>query len=199
MCTNPCFHPDTRIATEFGLIRIEDLFKKVGNQSFLVATDDRLVNQVQVVNGRPYEVPGVTLRQAVVFPTGVRETLVVTLKNGMELKVTPEHRIYTDKGWKEARYLTPDDWVYIQSGEGRFAETDDLGCEWGWFLGWLTGDGWISKRGDIGMVFGKEDAEVIPKMVEIGKASPVRKRKCIGAKTARTRSTGGEKNFGAPA
>ena len=170
ICTNPCFHPDTRIATEFGLIRIEDLFKKVGNQSFLVATDDRLVNQVQVVNGRPYEVPGVTLRQAVVFPTGVRETLVVTLKNGMELKVTPEHRIYTDKGWKEARYLTPDDWVYIQSGEGRFAETDDLGCEWGWFLGWLTGDGWISKRGDIGMVFGKEDAEVIPKMVEIGKA-----------------------------
>ena len=169
ICTNPCFHPDTRVSTEFGLIRIEDLFKKVGMGHFLTATDDRLVNQVQVVNGRSYAVSGTTMRRARVFPTGIKQTIQVELKNGMTLKVTPEHRIYTEMGWKEAKDLTIEDHVHIQSGLGQFAKNDELGQAWGWFLGWLTGDGWISKRGDIGMVFGKDDEEVIARMVEIGK------------------------------
>ncbi|RAV21604.1 LAGLIDADG family homing endonuclease [Paenibacillus contaminans] len=169
IATNPCFHPDTRISTEFGLIRIEDLYKQMGRQTFLTATDSRLVNQMQVVNGRSYEVPGTVMRTATVFPTGRKKTVRVTLNNGMELKVTRDHRIFTDKGWKEAKDLTPDDYVYIQSGEGRFAARDELGEAWGHYLGWLTGDGWLSKRGDVGMVFGRDDAEVIPRMVEIGK------------------------------
>ncbi|CAK4820388.1 unnamed protein product [Aphanomyces euteiches] len=86
----------------------------------------------------------------------------------MELKVTPDHRILTQAGWKEAKDLTQEDQVYIQSGSGQFAAEDELGKDWGLFLGWLTGDGWISQRGDIGMVFGKEDEEVINRMVEIG-------------------------------
>src|SRR5690606_36678040 len=88
---------------------------------------------------------------------------------GMELKVTPDHRIYTDRGWVEAKDLKPEDQVYIQSGEGQFAHRDELGAEWGHFLGWLTGDGWLAKRGDIGMVFGQDDAEVIPVMLEAGR------------------------------
>lgn len=169
ICTNPCFHPDTRISTEFGLIRIEDLYRTVQAESFLTATDARLVNQLRVVNGRSYEVPGTVMRTATVFPTGVKKTLLVELGNGMELKVTPEHRIYTDRGWVEAKDLTTDDHVYIQSGAGKFAQTDDLGVQWGHFLGWLTGDGWFAKRGDVGMVFGKQDTEVIPAMVEAGR------------------------------
>lgn len=168
ICTNPCFHADTRISTEFGLIRIEDLFNKVGMGHFLAATDDRIVNEVQVVNGRSYAVPGTTMRKARVFPTGLKQTLIVGLKNGMELKVTPDHRIFTQTGWKEAKDLTHEDQIYIQSGSGQFAVADELGADWGLFLGWLTGDGWISQRGDIGMVFGKEDEEVANRMVEIG-------------------------------
>lgn len=168
ICTNPCFHPDTRISTEFGLIRIEDLHKKMLQESFLIATDERLVNQLQVVNGRSYEVPGIRMRGATVFPTGVKETVVVALKNGMELKVTPDHRIYTNSGWKEAKDLTSEDLVYVQSGAGHFAASDELGEDWGRFLGWLSGDGWLSKRGDVGMVFGSNDAEVIPMMIETG-------------------------------
>ncbi len=170
IATNPCFHPDTRITTEFGLMRIEDLYRKMGGEAFRVGTDVRLMEQVKVVNGRSYEIPGVRMRSAVVFPTGEKETVNVALQNGMELKVTPDHRIYTDNGWKEARELTPDDYVYIQSGEGMFAESDDLGEEWGHFLGWLTGDGWISKRGDVGMVFGGEDEEAVRRLVEAGEA-----------------------------
>ncbi|HEY0829151.1 MAG TPA: LAGLIDADG family homing endonuclease, partial [Bacilli bacterium] len=167
--TNPCFHPDTRISSQFGLMRIEDLFLKMGQEQFLVATDERLNSQVQVVNGPSYEVSGVSMRQATVFPTGTRETLEVRLHNGMLLKVTPEHKVYTAAGWKEAGQLGAEDVVYVQSGEGQFADSDELGEDWGRFLGWLTGHGWVSKRGDITMEFNKDDEEAIPQMVEAGK------------------------------
>jgi ribonucleoside-diphosphate reductase alpha chain len=168
ICTNPCFHPNTRITTEYGLITIEDLYKKTKGEAFLVGTDLRLVEQAKVVGGRSYEVPGLRMRTATVFPTGQRETLDISLQNGMEISVTPEHRLYTNSGWKEAVKLTTDDYVYLQSGEGEFAAQDALGAEWGLFLGWLTGDGWISKRGDVGMVFGAADSEVIPQLLKAG-------------------------------
>ncbi|MDQ0112791.1 TSCPD domain-containing protein [Paenibacillus harenae] len=129
--TNPCFHPDTRISTEFGLMRIEDLYRKVGNAAFSIVTDNRVVEQADVVGGRSYEVTGSVMRNATVFPTGYKKTLKVILSNGMELKVTPEHRIYTASGWKEARLLNSADQVYIQSGQGGFPEQDGLGAEWG--------------------------------------------------------------------
>ncbi|MEK3876803.1 LAGLIDADG family homing endonuclease [Paenibacillus sp. FSL M7-0420] len=130
ICTNPCFHPDTRIATEYGLLTIEELYKKVGTESFLVGTDLRLVEQAKVVGGRSYEVPGLQMRRATVFPTGTRETLKISLQNGVELSVTPEHRLFTDSGWKEARNLSAEDSVYLQSGEGGFAAEDELGEDW---------------------------------------------------------------------
>ncbi|MDI3256397.1 MAG: LAGLIDADG family homing endonuclease [Kyrpidia sp.] len=169
IATNPCFHPDTRIATEYGYLRIEDLYRKVGSAPFRILTDDRVMNRLEVVNGRSYAIPGVRARTAMVFPTGFKKTIKVTLKNGMEIKVTPEHRLLTAGGWKEAKDLRRGDPVLIQSGEGLFPESDDLGRDWGWFLGWLIGDGWLSERGDTGMVFGREDGEVIPEMVRIGK------------------------------
>lgn len=167
--TNPCFHPDTRISTEFGLIRIEDLSNQVGNKSFHIVTDNRLVQQAHVVGGRSYEIAGTHIHSATVFPTGIKQTVRIALGNGMELKVTPEHRVFTAEGWKEAKQLTQEDIVYIQSGKGQFVNNDNLGEQWGMFLGWLTGDGWLSKRGDIGMVFGQEDVEAIPLMIEAGK------------------------------
>lgn len=167
--TNPCFHPDTRVTTEFGLIRIEDLYKKVGANSFSMITDERLVQAAKVVGGRQYETVGTRVRKGTVFPSGFKKTLKLVLANGMELKVTPEHRIYTDSGWKEAQHLNENDKVYIQSGSGLFPDKDQLGAQWGMFLGWLVGDGWLSKRGDVGMVFGSDDSEVVPHMIEAGK------------------------------
>lgn len=167
--TNPCFHPETRISTEFGLIKISELFKQKANERFQIVTDNRVVTSARIVNGRSYEVVGTSLRHASVSYTGIKKTLKVELTNGMELQVTPEHRIYTNHGWKEARNLDSNDQVYVQSGSGLFAQEDELGETWGMFLGWLTGDGWLSKRGDIGMVFGKEDTEMMTRLVEAGK------------------------------
>ncbi len=168
VATNPCFHPDTRISTEFGLMTIEELYEKVGKNNFQVATDNRLYEAEQVVNGRSYQVPGTTMRQATVFPTGIRETLTINLKNGQELQVTPEHRIYTEKGWIEAKDLKNEDIVYIQSGQGMFSIDETIGQDMALFLGWLTGDGWLAKDGRVGMVFGKEDVEIISKIIDAG-------------------------------
>ncbi|WP_235788561.1 vitamin B12-dependent ribonucleotide reductase [Salipaludibacillus sp. CUR1] len=170
VATNPCFHPNTRISTEFGLMKIEDLYNKVGNQSFMTATDNRLTNQLQLVNGRYYEKPGLTHRKATVFPTGEKQTLLLSLKNGMELNVTPDHRIFTQRGWVEAKDIDRNDLIYIQSGEGAFASEDSIGENAAMFLGWLTGDGWVAKDGRIGMVFGKDDKEVIPEMIKAGES-----------------------------
>ncbi|MCL6516644.1 MAG: ribonucleoside-diphosphate reductase [Alicyclobacillus sp.] len=170
VATNPCFHPDTRIATEFGLVRIEDLHRRVGRKAFRLVSDDRTWAASVVVNGRSYPAVGTTVREGLVFPTGVRQTVRVVLDNGMELKVTPDHRLLTRRGWVEAGALTAEDVVYVQSGPGLFPAKDDLGQEWGWFLGWLTGDGWISTNGQVGLVFGAEDAEAAAVLREIGNA-----------------------------
>jgi ribonucleoside-diphosphate reductase alpha chain len=166
--TNPCFHPDTRITTEYGLMTIKDLFQKTAGKTFMLGTDVRLVEKPMVVGGRSYEMKGVEMRPASVYPTGKKETVVISLNNGMEISVTSEHRLFTSNGWKEAQHLTNDDYVYVQSGKGQFAAKDELGADWGLFLGWLTGDGWVSKRGDIGMVFGRDDEEAVHRLVEAG-------------------------------
>lgn len=168
VATNPCFHPDTRISTAHGLVRVEDLYRRMGANQFGIATDDRTIEMPKVVNGRSHPSAGVTMRTATVFPTGRRKSVKVKLQNGMEIKVTPDHRLLTSDGWKEAGKLGEGDEVYIQSGDGGFAQHDTLGRDWGWFLGWLTGDGWISTNGQIGMVFGEDDEEAIPTLLEIG-------------------------------
>ncbi|MHA7963813.1 LAGLIDADG family homing endonuclease [Paenibacillus sp. CAU 1782] len=166
--TNPCFHPGTRISSEYGLLTIAQLYEKTKGERFLIGTDARLVEKAKVVGGRSYEVPGLVMRQANVFSTGMKETIVVTLRNGMDISVTKDHRLYTNHGWKEAQHLTPEDYVYVQSGKGKFASRDDLGEHWGVFLGWLTGHGWVSKHGDVGMVFGAGDNETVRNLVDAG-------------------------------
>lgn len=160
--TNPCFHPDTRIATERGLERIADLHARAAGQEVWVATDDRVWNEAAVVNGRSYRVPGVTLRRARVIRTGVKGTVKITLSNGVELKVTPDHRVLTTNGWKEAGQLQRLDEVLIQSAGGAWSDKDDMGRELGHLLGWLTGDGWLTQDGRAGLVFGANDIELIP-------------------------------------
>lgn len=127
--TNPCFHPDTRIATERGLERIEDLCRRAAGEPVMVATDDRVWNRVRAVNGPSCAAPGVTMRPARVLRTGVKETVKVILSNGQEIKVTRDHRLLTSGGWREAGRLQSGDTVLVQSGAGAFADEDDIGAE----------------------------------------------------------------------
>ncbi len=166
--TNPCLHPETLISTKNGLITIEDLHKQYEDKEIEIFTDDRVINEKIKHNGREYYENGVSLRKAKVFKTGIKKTLRVKLKNGQEIKVTPEHKIFTTEGWVEAQNLESGQDVLLQSGKGAFPEKDELGEDMGLFLGWLTGDGWLtSDEKVVGMVFANEEKYILKKMQSI--------------------------------
>lgn len=162
--TNPCFHPDTLISTEFGLIKIKDLYEKYKDKEFYVLTDDRVLQEKHYING-------VTPRKARVYKTGVKKTVKVSLNNGQTLKVTGDHKILTTKGFKEAKDLNKNDEVLIQSKEGLFSKEDKIGKDLALFLGWLTLNGWMTSDGaSIGMTFDGNEEYILKRMKSIGES-----------------------------
>ncbi len=137
--TNPCFHPETMVSTEKGLESIEELYYRVGDEPFEVLVDNRAAEVKTAVNESNSVEFGTSRQMARVFPTGKKEVVCVSLESGQELKVTPEHRILTPDGWKEANSLKSGEPVLIQSGQGMWAQDDDLGADEGLKLGENSG------------------------------------------------------------
>ncbi|MCK4311601.1 MAG: adenosylcobalamin-dependent ribonucleoside-diphosphate reductase, partial [Candidatus Cloacimonetes bacterium] len=163
--TNPCFHPDTLISTNNGLKKIKEIYH---NKEIEIYTDNRVIEEKVIRNNREYYKNGVTLRKAEVIKTGVKGTIRIDLKNGQMLKVTPEHKILTVKGWKEAKDLSQEDEVLVQSGKGCWSKTDNIGKELALFLGWMIGDGWLTSDGKVaGMVFAEKEKYILEKMQDI--------------------------------
>lgn len=74
----------------------------------------------------------------------------------------------TSLGWKEACKLSIGDEVLIQSSKGFFKYDDKIGEELGLFLGWLSGDGWLtSDEKVLGMVFAEYEEYILRKMQSI--------------------------------
>ena len=86
-----CLTGDTVVNTIFGGRNIKDL---VGNFGFVWSYDEKRKKKCI----RPF--------------FGVKKTrenqpiLKITLENGKVVRCTPDHRILTDSGWIEAKYLT---------------------------------------------------------------------------------------------
>lgn len=119
--TNPCFVGSTRVATEFGLLPIEQLTDK---GSFYLATDNRapLAGLGAARRGR-----GVTVRKAAkAFYTGEREVVRLETREGFTLTLTPNHPLLTPQGYVEAGQLKPGDKLLVQSGEGLWAKEQAL-------------------------------------------------------------------------
>jgi ribonucleoside-diphosphate reductase alpha chain len=133
--TNPCVTADTRLATQFGMVRIGDLY-------------DARVDIQATVDGRALgEGMGVTVRPAVpAFMTAPSADVYrVVTEAGYEIKATEWHDFYTTRGKLKLKDLKPGDELLIQSGKGQFG-----GCgsaELGTLLGLLTGDGHFTNRG----------------------------------------------------
>lgn len=156
--TNPCFHPDTLISTEDGLVPVVELYDRYKDGSFNIYVDKRVTGEKLAINGRSYYKNGVELKPAKVFKTGTKQTYKVTLKNGQVLKVTGDHRILTTDGWKEAKDLTENEMILVQSGAGSFAKQDSIGTDLGLLLGWATGDGWFTTAQDaVGLTFAENE------------------------------------------
>ncbi|MFM9420007.1 LAGLIDADG family homing endonuclease [Thermus scotoductus] len=119
--TNPCFVGSTRIPTEYGLVPIKELAQK---GSFFLVTDNRAPFGGL---GRPRPGMGTTVRRAAkAFFTGVKPVVRLTTREGLEVTLTPDHKVLTPEGYREAGSLKPGDRILIQSGEGLFPKEELL-------------------------------------------------------------------------
>ena len=133
--TNPCVTADTRLATQFGMVRIGDLY------------DARVDIQATVDARTLGEGEGVTVRPAVpAFMTAPSADVYrVVTKDGYEIKATEWHDFYTTRGKIKLKDLQLGDELLIQSGKGQFGLKGS--GELGVLLGLLTGDGHFTNRG----------------------------------------------------
>src|SRR5260221_1232392 len=133
--TNPCVTADTRLATQFGMVRIGDLY-------------DARVDIQATVDGRALgEGMGVAVRPAVpaFMTSSSADVYRVVTQDGYEIKATEWHDFYTTRGKIKLKDLVPGDELLIQSGKGQFGHEGSAPL--GTLLGLLTGDGHFTSRG----------------------------------------------------
>ncbi|HEY0746804.1 MAG TPA: ribonucleotide reductase N-terminal alpha domain-containing protein, partial [Steroidobacteraceae bacterium] len=133
--TNPCVTADTRLATQFGMVRIGDLYN--ARVDIQATVDRRALGEGLGVEMRPAVPAFMTSSSADVYR--------VVTEDGYEIKATEWHDFYTSRGKIKLKDLKPGDELLIQSGKGQFG-----GCgsaELGQLLGLLAGDGHFTNRG----------------------------------------------------
>jgi ribonucleoside-diphosphate reductase alpha chain len=141
--TNPCVTADTRLATQFGMVRIGDLYD--ARVDIQATVDCRALGEGMGVTARPAVPAFMTSSSADVYR--------VVTQDGYEIKATEWHDFYTSRGKIKLKDLKPGDELLIQSGKGQFGGKGS--AELGQLLGLLTGDGHFTNRGK-----GKEAAVV---------------------------------------
>jgi ribonucleoside-diphosphate reductase alpha chain len=175
--TNPCLTGEALVATDRGLIRMDELVALYGEGGVAVKIDGRLLPAQFMVWEGTHNVPVVSygdgclpISQAIC--SGERETVRLRTRAGFELVCTPDHRVMTDHGWMAAGELKSGGHrVWIQSDPGAFASDPRLPFdvpaeftgangrsyrhalpsiwthELGLVVGWLIGEGWL-RAGD---------------------------------------------------
>ena len=133
---NPCLTADSRVATQFGLIRIGDLHRM--GQALKVTTDPRVQEGYKVELGAK---PSTVVRDAIPAfkASDGAEVFRVTTNHGYTTKVTKEHKFPTPDGFVELEWLSVGDTLLLQSGEGQWGTEGD--AELGHIIGWIEGDG----------------------------------------------------------
>ena len=106
--SNPCFPGSTRVHTDRGQIRFDEMALRVrSGETFRVWTHDATNSDA------PTEEMYLSTPETVEV-TGVNDILRLELSNGMQLRCTPNHRIWTtNRGYVEAENLTSDDIIKI--------------------------------------------------------------------------------------
>ncbi|MDI3481111.1 MAG: ribonucleoside-diphosphate reductase alpha chain [Tepidanaerobacteraceae bacterium] len=151
-----CFAHDTRILTDKGWETVEEAYKRQSRgESVSVYTDGLLIND-----------RGFTLRPATVVPIGERDIVTVELQNGQRLRVTPDHKVLTQRGWVPVESLVENDYVYLPDGEVPIGESGTETESFYQMLGWMVGDGWHTEKSS-GLVFGPDDNEAKDKLLPV--------------------------------
>jgi len=134
--TNPCVTADTRLATQYGIVRIGDLHE--ARVDIQATVDRRALGEEEM---------GVDVRPAVpaFMTSSSADVYRVVTQDGYEIKATEWHDFYTSRGKIKLKDLKPGDELLIQSGKGQFGGKGS--AELGQLLGLLTGDGHFTNRG----------------------------------------------------
>ena len=139
-CVNPCVTADTLVSTSSGIRSIDQLYKE--GKPFTV-----------VVEGKQY-------LSSSVFRTGTKRVYRLITKEGYQIKLTGDHKVYTTRGKIEADKLTRGEKIVLTTG-GAFGIHGTL--DEGQVLGWLVGDG--SMKEDVATLYfyRKEKEELAPR------------------------------------
>jgi ribonucleotide reductase alpha subunit len=146
ICTNPCITGDTRIYTDKGLVRADELFDS-----------EEPVNVI--IDGRFGQKQRIT-RASRVIMTGTKTVYRMQTKEGYYLRATADHRVMTARGWVEVQDLQAGDRVHILNQKGGFGAQGTL--ELGRVLGWIVGDGTVKREQVVLSFFGDEKRELAP-------------------------------------
>ena len=122
--TNPCFVGSTRIATDLGLLTIQELAEN--EMTFMVANDQRAPQGGYGFSG---ESRGVVYRSSSpAWKTREHaQTLRLTTKHGYSVTATTDHKFLTKtRGYVELGQLQEDEILLLQSGEGVWSRKSAL-------------------------------------------------------------------------
>ncbi|MDP3972951.1 MAG: vitamin B12-dependent ribonucleotide reductase, partial [Candidatus Nanopelagicales bacterium] len=186
--SNPCFTGDTLVATDRGLIAFKELIARTNaGEQFQVWTHDATNPD------EPREATVLSSPDAFMI-TGVNPIVRLRFSNGMEVRCTPGHKLFTEnRGYVAAEELTDDDLVRTVNiptpainaswhlpvdetvrarGHRESVSAVSLPEEWsvelGHYIGWLVGDGCTSS-GIVSTIYGSVDdrQEVLPRHLEL--------------------------------
>ncbi len=186
--SNPCFTGDMLVHTDKGFVRFDDLVSRINaGEEFAVYTHD-------ATNAEPAEVAVLSNPEAIMI-TGFNDIVRLRFDNGMELRCTPSHKIFTtNRGYVPAEELTSSDQIKVldvpapatqadlampipadpASYREAFGRSDLLRFPEEWsedfahYLGWLIGDGSTSGNTTSTIYDSAEDRdEVLPRHSEL--------------------------------
>ncbi len=186
--SNPCFTADMLVHTDKGFVRFDALVDRVNQgEQFAVYTHD-------ATNAEPVEKAVLSSPEAIMI-TGYNDIVRLRFDNGMELRCTPSHKIFTaNRGYVAAEDLTADDRVKVLDVPAPAVEADlalpvptdpatyreafgrnellrfpeEWTEEFAHYLGWLVGDGSTSGNTTSTIYGSAEDRdEVLPRHAEL--------------------------------
>jgi recombination protein RecA len=86
------------------------------------------------------------------FDQGEAEVITLGLRDGTSLRVTPDHQIMTDRGWREAGELAVGDRVARPRRFMGFGDTQPYTADEARLLGYLIGDGYVGGKTPIAFI-----------------------------------------------
>jgi ribonucleoside-diphosphate reductase alpha chain len=170
-CVNPCVTGDTLIYTDHGLLPAKEL-AELGTPITVVSPElsvkePTLAGHATTGSSLTMTAPAKTLRRAShVFSTGIKPVYRLQTTEGYTVRLTKDHKVMTEQGWKEAGELVTGDKIILLNSEGAFGNTGN--ADLGKIMGWLVGDGYINTKrlGSIVLSFFGTERTIAPQFAE---------------------------------